>query len=100
MALTDKTAQIRAQWDRLSPRERRMLSTLLGVGAGIVVILFGYFVGSGLGDIEDHNAAARQALKDIEQHRDEFLEARRRMTSQEVRVSRTPMQLSSLLESA
>jgi hypothetical protein len=100
MTLTDKTAQIRAQWDRLSPRERRMLSTLLAVGAGLVVLLFGYFVWSGLSDIEDHNAAARQALKDIEQHRDEFIEARRRMTSQEVRVSRTPMQLSSLLESA
>jgi hypothetical protein len=96
----DKIAQFRAQWDRLSPRERRMLTTMFGVIALFVVGLFGYFVWSGLGDIDDHNDAVRQALKDIEQHRDEFIEARRRMTSQEVRVSRTPMQLSTVLEAA
>jgi type II secretion system (T2SS) protein M len=97
---TEKVSQMRAQWDRLSTRERRLVSTLAGVFGLFLTLLLGYFVWSGLADIQDHNEAARQALKDIAQHRDEFLEARRRMTSQEVRVSRTPIQLSSILESA
>ena len=98
--LRDKISQMRAQWDRLTARERRMVSTLVGVFGALIVLLCGWFVWSGLSDLEDHNAAARQALKDIAQHRDEFLEARRRMSAQEVRVSRTPVQLSSLLYAA
>src|SRR5262244_2122751 len=98
--LRDKIAQIRAQWDRLTVRERRLISSLAGVGGLMLTLLLGYFVWASLSDIEDHNTAARQALKDIAQHRDEFLDARRRMTSQEVRVSRTPVALASLLEAA
>src|SRR5262245_32254022 len=98
--IREMTAQMRAQWDRLSARERRLISSLASVFALMLTLLLGYFVWSGLTDIEDHNAAARQALRDIAQHREEFLDARRRMTSQEVRVSRTPVQLSSLLDNA
>ena len=98
--LGEKVSQMRAQWDRLSTRERRMVSTLAGVFIAFITLLLGYFVWSGLADIQDHNEAARQALKDIAQHRDEFLDARRRMTSQEVRVSRTPIQLGAVLEAA
>src|SRR5262249_55897014 len=97
---TEKVSQMRAQWDRLSTRERRMVSTLAGVFGTFLTLLLGYFVWSGLADLQDHNEAARQALKDIAQHRDEFLDARRRMTSQEVRVSRTPIQLTAILEAA
>jgi hypothetical protein len=98
--LQERTSQARAQWDRMTPRERRLVSTLAGVLAAFFVLLAGYFVWSGLDDIDEHNALARQALKDIADHRDEFTEARRRLTSQEVRVSRTPVQLTSLIEGA
>ena len=98
--LADKISQVRAQWDRYSVRERRLISSLIGLGVAMVTLLLGYFVWSGLTDMEDHNAAARQALKDIAEHREEFVEARRRMQSQEVRVSRTPVQPSSLLDAA
>src|SRR5262249_41554294 len=97
---TEKVSQMRAQWDRLSTRERRLVSTLAGVFGLFITLLLGYFVWVGLAGIQDHHEAARQALKDIAQHRDEFLEARRRMTSQEVRVSRTPVQLTSILDAA
>jgi hypothetical protein len=99
-SMKEKLQQMRASWDRLTLRERRMVSTLAGVFGALIVVLLGYFVWSGLGDIADHNEAARQALKDIAQHREDFREARNRMTSLEVRVSRTPVQLSSLLETA
>src|SRR5215467_10992740 len=98
--LSDKIAQVRAQWDRYSVRERRLISSLIAVGVAMVTLLLGYFVWSGLSDMEDHNTAARQALKDIAEHRDEFVEARRRVNSLEVRVPRTPIQLSSLLDAA
>jgi len=98
--LSDKIAQVRAQWDRYSVRERRLISSLIAVGVTMVTLLLSYFVWSGLTDIDDHNAAARQALKDIAEHREDFVDARRRINQQEVRVSRTPVQLSSLLDAA
>src|SRR5438309_6697015 len=98
--MSDKIAQVRAQWDRYSVRERRLISSMIAVGVAMVTLLLGYFVWSGLTDMEDHNAAARQALKDIAEHRDDFAVARRRVQSQEVRVSPTPVQLSSLLDAA
>jgi hypothetical protein len=95
-----KISQIRAQWDRLTTRERRMISTLAGVFLAFIAVLFGYFGWSGLADLEDHNESARKALRDIAEHREEFLDARRHMDQQEVRVSRTPVQLSTVLEAA
>jgi type II secretory pathway component PulM len=98
--LTDKIAQMRAQWDRLSARERQMLAGLGGVAALMLTLLCGYFVWSGLSEIDEHNTQARQLLKDIAQHREEFLEARVRAQSQEVRISRTPVALGTLLDAA
>ena len=93
-------SQARAQWDRLSARERRFLSTLLSVSALILIGVLGFFVWSGLDEIDDHNAAARQALRDIAEHREELLEGRSRIQKQEIRVSRTPVALAGLLDAA
>src|SRR5262249_30989182 len=98
--LRERIARLRAWWEGLSARERRMLGTLAGVFSGIFVLLVGFFIWSGLSERADHNQAVRDVLREIAQHREEFVEARRRMASQEVRVSRTPVQLSSLLEAA
>lgn len=69
-------SQFKAQWERRSLRERRLLSTLAVCVASCIVISIGWLIADGLQKIEEHNSDMRQALKDIAAHRDEFLRAR------------------------
>jgi hypothetical protein len=72
----DRIAQMRAQWERLSLRERRLL-TLLGASfIALVVFGIGYVIADGLSAIEERNHDMHQALKDIAAHRDDFARAR------------------------
>jgi hypothetical protein len=98
--LAQKIAQMRAEWGRLSARDRRAILLGLSVVLGLITLAVGFGVWSTLSSLEERNAAMRDVLKEIALHREEFLDARRRMASQEVRVSRTPVALSSLVESA
>jgi type II secretory pathway component PulM len=74
--ITERVAQIRAQWERLSLRERRLLTFLGGCLIALVVFGVGYVIADGLSSIEVRNREMRQALKDMASHRDEFIRAR------------------------
>jgi hypothetical protein len=73
--ITERIAQIRAQWERLSLRERRLLTLLGGSLMALVVFGVGYVIADGLSSIEARNRDMRQALKDIGAHREEFVRA-------------------------
>jgi type II secretory pathway component PulM len=79
-------SQVRAQWDRLSARERRLLSALGACLVACVVISIGWLIADGLRQIEERNADMRQALKDISAHRDEFIRAKMDNSSKERKV--------------
>jgi hypothetical protein len=79
-------AQVRAQWERLSLRERRLLSVLGAAVIGCIVIGIGWSVADGLREIEERNADMRQALKDIGAHREEFVRARAEMQRLAVKI--------------
>jgi hypothetical protein len=70
--ISDRVSQIRAQWERLSLRERRLLTLLAGCLMALVVFSIGYLIADGLRSIETRNRDMRQALKDIANHREEF----------------------------
>jgi hypothetical protein len=74
--IAERVAQIRAQWERLSLRERRLLTTLGACFLALVVFGVGYVIADGLGRIETRNRDMRQALKDMANHREEFLRAK------------------------
>jgi hypothetical protein len=74
--ITERVAQMRAQWERLSLRERRLLTLLGGVFVALVVFSVGYIIADGLRSIDTRNRDMRQALKDMASHRDEFIRAR------------------------
>ena len=93
-------SQGKAEWGRLSLREKRLVLTLGGVGSAMVGLIVLYFVWSGFSKIDEWNASCREALRKLVENREAFLEAKSRMASQEVRVSRTPLELSSLVEAA
>jgi general secretion pathway protein M len=55
---------------------------------------------SDISDLEDGNAAIRDALSAIAKHRDEYLEAKARNSVQEARIGDAPPQLAGDLEAA
>jgi len=100
MALTDKVSDLRGRWDRLSDRERTMVS---GLGLGFLVILIliiGFSISGSLSDLEDANNDMRTALRDIADHRDSFQKAKAKTAQLEVRIGHVPVQLQGYLEQA
>ncbi|HEY3354383.1 MAG TPA: type II secretion system protein GspM [Polyangia bacterium] len=93
-------AQVKAQWERLSMRERRLLSTLGACVVACIVISIGWLIADGLRTIEERNGDMRQALKDIATHRDEFLQAKLAKDKDTVRVPQTAKPLQGYLEAA
>ena len=93
-------AQVKAQWERLSVRERRLLSTLGVCILACVVISIGWLIADGLRNIEERNADMRQALKDIATHREEFLQARQANDNRTRQVPQTAPPLQGYLEAA
>lgn len=93
-------ARIAAWWERLAPRERRGISVL-----GVAILTVGFIAATSytmnrIGDLQDENAAIRDALGAIAQHRDEYLEAKARNAVQEARIGNDPPQLTADLETA
>ncbi|HEX2570244.1 MAG TPA: type II secretion system protein GspM [Polyangia bacterium] len=90
--------RLRARWERLTERERRLLlaffSTLivLVVGATILVI------NNGLTTLESENDEIRQALRDIDGGREAYQRAKAKTASIEVRMGSGNVQLQGFLE--
>jgi hypothetical protein len=74
--IAERVAQVRAQWERLSLRERRLLTFFGGCFMALIVFGVGYVIADGLSTIDVRNRDMRQALKDIASHRDEFIRAK------------------------
>ena len=93
------TSALRARWERLTERERRLMVTfgaaLMLLGSGVV----GYLINDGLATLDAENAAMRQALSDIETGREAYRVAKQKTAALEVRI-RGGVQLQGLLEAA
>ena len=93
-------AYVGGEWNRMAPRERRLVGGLLSAVVVFAVLVTGFLVISSLSDIEGENNDARQALDDIAKHKDEYLEAKARMMAQDARIGTEPPQLDADLEAA
>jgi type II secretory pathway component PulM len=89
-----------AEWERLAPRQRRLLVVFLATSLGLVTVLGAYWVFSGISDLEDENADVREALSAIAKHRDEYLDGKSRSAAQEARIGVDPPQLTADIETA
>ena len=89
-----------AEWNRMAARERRLIAILGGAVLMLAVLLTGYLIVDSLREISTSNEDAREALAAIASHRDEYLDAKARMVSQEVRIGVEPPQLAADLEAA
>jgi general secretion pathway protein M len=88
------------EWGRAAPREKRWLTAFAAAVATAVVAVFVIFKLSDISDLEEGNAAIRDALSAISKHRDEYLDAKARNSVQEARIGDAPPQLAGDLEAA
>jgi type II secretory pathway component PulM len=91
---------LKASLDRISPRERVMLAGLAFAVVFGIIFIVGYIIFSGLENLEERNAAMRNALKDLDANRECYLEHRRQTAKIEVRMSRAPLELNRFVETA
>jgi general secretion pathway protein M len=89
-----------AEWERLAPRERRWVTVLAAAVVTVSILLGATFAMNNIGDLQEGNAAIREALDTINKHRDEYLDAKARNAVQEARIGNDPPQLTSDLEVA
>jgi len=73
---TDLVGRLQERWERWTPRERRLVAILAATFVVFVVGLVTRQIVSGLGELEDKNERTRQALKLLEQNREDLLAAR------------------------
>jgi hypothetical protein len=93
-------AYLGAEWNRMAPRERRLVGALSASALGVTVLVVVFFVMQSLSELREANDAARDALSAIAKHRDDFLDAKSRMLAMEVRIGNDPPQLAADLETA
>lgn len=93
-------AYLGSEWERMAPRERRLVGALGGVVAIMIVLVGGYFYFGSLSELADHNADMREALAEIAKKKNVYLEAKSKVRAQEVRIGKDPPQVLGDLEIA
>jgi hypothetical protein len=91
---------LRSEWERLAPRERRLVTWLAGAVVVLGVTLFSWVQLSSISELDEENGKIREALTEIAKHHDEYLEAKTRNAVQEQRIGNEPPQLVRDLEEA
>jgi general secretion pathway protein M len=100
MTLNDRLQALRDWWERLSQRERAMVGALGVTFVLVVTLVVGFLITDGLATLDERNAAMRQALRDLDTHRESYLKMRAKTQQIEARLGATPMQLGTYLEAA
>jgi hypothetical protein len=89
-----------AEWNRMSLRERRLISILGGSFALCAVVLVAYLTVDSLQSMAQENREMRDAINDIAKHSDEYREAKAKVEAQKLRIGNEPPQLAADLEAA
>jgi hypothetical protein len=93
-------AYVSGWWERRAPRERRNLLIFAAAIIGVITVFGTYIVFSDISDLEDDNAAIRDALKAIANNRDVYLQAKARSDADAARIGNEPPQLTGDIEAA
>jgi type II secretory pathway component PulM len=92
--------RLRDRWERLSSRERTMVSAMAVTFVLMITLIVGFFITDGLSTFAEHNSAMRQALRDLETHRQSYLNAKQKLQQVEARIGQSQIQLGGYLETA
>lgn len=100
MALSDSLEGLRDRFERMTPRERTMVSALGITFVITVMLMVTFLVSDAIAEREERNQAMRQALKDLDVHRDAYLKAKAKVDQMEGKLSKSGTQLQGYLEQA
>ena len=89
-----------AEWNRMSLRERRLLSLLGGAIVGCGVLVVGYLVFGSYQTLSEKNQELREAIDDIAKHSVKYLDDKARAEALKLRIGSEPPQLAAELEAA
>jgi hypothetical protein len=89
-----------AEWNRMSARERRLISALAAAFGLIAVSLVAYLMVDSLQGMARENQEMRDAISDIAKHSDEYREAKAKVEAQRKRIGDEPPQLAADLEAS
>jgi hypothetical protein len=88
------------EWNRISARERRLLSLLASAFAVSAILLVSYLVWDSLQTMSQANQDMRAAIDDIAKHSDEYRDAKNKVQALQARIGTDPPQLAADLEAA
>ena len=91
---------VRAEWERMAPRTRKLAVGLLTTIVCVIGLAVTYYTFSEISSLAEENAQIREALAEISKHHDEYLDAKTRNAVMEQRIGNEPPQLTADLEAA
>lgn len=100
MTFNDRMQALRDKWERLSQRERTMVGAMGVTFVIMVTLIVGFLITDGLSTMEEHNADMRQALRDLDTQRDNYIRLRAKTAQMETRLGTQPVQLQGYVENA
>ena len=100
MIIIDKIKGLRDWYERLSQRERALIATMGVTFVITLALIVGFVINDGLTTIGERNDAMRQALRDLDTHRDAYLKMKAKESQMETRLGQTPVALGGFLEQA
>jgi type II secretory pathway component PulM len=100
MTLNERMQALRDKWERLSQRERTMVGALGVAFVIMVTLIVGFLISDGLASLDERNADMRQALRDLDTQRDNYLRLKAKVAQMETRLGSQPVQLQAYIEAA
>jgi hypothetical protein len=91
---------LRAEWERMAPRTRKLAVGLLTTIVCVIGLAVTYYTFAEISSLAEENAQIREALGEISKHHDEYLDAKTRNAVMEQRIGNDPPQLTADLEAA
>lgn len=98
--LKAKVEDLKLSFERMSARERLLVGGLGAVVLALVAVGAGYLVWSKLDDLAARNVAMRQALSDLDTHKDGYLDTQRRQAALKLAIPETPLELNTYVDQA
>ncbi|MDB4970129.1 MAG: hypothetical protein JWN44_5818 [Myxococcales bacterium] len=100
MTFKDRMQALRDKWERLSQRERTMVGAMGVTFVIMVTLIVGFLITDGLSSMDERNAQMRQALRDLDTQRDNYLRMKAKAAQLETRLGSQPVQMQAYLETA
>jgi hypothetical protein len=96
--MNDRIEALRAQWEALTDREKRLVRILGSVAAALVVMLPVYLLSSAIGDLEEQNEEIADVLSEIDRADERLAQREAEREAAQARYDQRAPELGTFLE--